>query len=136
MRLAGRKTRVATLTNDNHVLGETIADFLCRGFLTRNGVKQKETVRLDVEASQMESAQSLLAMTHVAVGTRPKWAREHRVHTQYGPSCWVGSVFFSLSFTLFVHHFSPFVCLSLLFLVLSLAQCTHVHTCINREEAP
>ena len=34
MRPAERKTRVVTLTNDNHVSGETIADFLYRGFLT------------------------------------------------------------------------------------------------------
>ena len=33
-RLAGRKTRVETLTNDNYVSGETIANFLDRGFLT------------------------------------------------------------------------------------------------------
>ena len=34
MRPAERKARVVTLTNDNHVSGETIADFLYRGFLT------------------------------------------------------------------------------------------------------
>ena len=32
MRLAGRKTRVVTLTNDTYVQGETIANILDRGF--------------------------------------------------------------------------------------------------------
>ena len=40
-RPAGRKTRVETLTNDNCVSREIIANFLNRGFLTRTVFKQR-----------------------------------------------------------------------------------------------
>ena len=43
-----RNTRVVTLTHENCVQGETIANFLYRGFL-RTG-QTKEAVRRDVEA--------------------------------------------------------------------------------------
>ena len=101
--LVGRKTRVGTLKEDNCVSGEIIANFFGWWFSEVNGIKTFGSERLDVEplkkypclaaCASLWRQPSLFGDGTHAVGTRPKWAREHGLHIHCGSLCrWVASL--------------------------------------------
>ena len=79
-RPAGRKTRVVTLTNDNCISGETIANF-CVVVFRSERCETKEAVRLDVEAPKRNVHVLLYVRANGVKGMNP--APHIHEHLQY-----------------------------------------------------